>query len=236
MLKVLIVDDEPLAHAVLLHHCGQHADLQVISQCYSVADALQTLGDEQVDLILLDIRMPLFSGLDFLRGVRDPPTIVLVTAYEEFALEAFELDVTDYLLKPVSPERFAASMDKVRRRHANRHGVEEAKENPLTDIVLKVDRVLRRFMLAEVDCFEAYGNYVKVWQGKDVCLATCTLKALLEQLPRQQFLQVHKSYLVNCARVLERGVAHVRLRNGITVQIGKTFREEVKVLLPARKW
>ena len=106
-LQLLIVDDEPLAHQVLLHHLAAHSDFAVVGHCYSAAEAMAVLAKQQVDLMLLDIQLPVLTGLHMLKLLAKPPQVVLVTAYAEFALEGFALDVTDYLLKPVSGERLA---------------------------------------------------------------------------------------------------------------------------------
>ena len=142
MLRVLIVDDEPYAHDVLAHHCGSDPGITIVGNCRSAAEALREIAAGAVDLMFLDIRMPRFGGLDLLRGLTNPPLTVIVSAHQEHALAGFDLDVVDYLLKPVSAERFRSALDKVRRRIAEGRGppADEA-----DDLMLKVDRALRRF-------------------------------------------------------------------------------------------
>ncbi len=233
--KLLIVDDEPLAHQVLLHHLQAHPDLQLVAQCYSAAEAMAVLAQQPIDLILLDIQLPVLTGLQMLKLLAKPPQVVLVTAYAEFALDGFTLDVTDYLLKPVSGERLALALDKVRRRA----GLPASVAMPVSaagneHIVLKVDRELRRFELALICCFEGYGNYVKVWQGQQMTLASTTLKAVMEQTAAAGFIQVHKSFLVNPSHVLSLDSQLLKLSNQQQIRIGEAFKEPARRIFTPR--
>lgn len=242
MLKLLLVDDEPLAHQVLLHHLAQHPDMQVVAQSYHAAEAMAVLAQQQIDLMLLDIQLPVLTGLEMLKLLAKPPQVIITSAYADYALDGYELDVTDYLLKPISTERFAAALDKVRRKHrlltaaAITPGNVSHQQQQVADfIVLKVDRALRRFQLDTVCCFEAYGNYVKVWQGEQMTLVSSTLKQLCQQLPVTAFVQVHKSFVVAAAHVISRDSQQLRLSNQMTVKIGEAFKEQARqLLLPGR--
>lgn len=227
--KLLIVDDEPLAHQVLLHHLAAHADMVVVSHCYSAAEAMAVLAQQPIDLILLDIQLPVLTGLQMLQLLAKPPQVILVTAYADYALDGFALDVTDYLLKPVSNERLAMALDKVRRRA----GLPVPVAVPAAafgneQIVLKVDRELRRFDLASICCFEGYGNYVKVWQGQQMTLASSTLKAVMEQTAAAGFVQVHKSFLVNPSHVTSLDSQLVKLSNQQQIRIGEAFKTQAR--------
>mgnify|MGYP001764891373 CR=1 FL=1 len=229
MLKVLIVDDEPLAHEVLIHHCRAHSGLEVVAQCRSAAEALAALERNPVDLMFLDVRMPRFGGIDLLRGLATPPLTVIVSAHRDHAFEGFELDVIDYLLKPVSAARFAEAVDKVRRRIA---AASPGRTEPAQDIVLKVDRTLRRFVLDDVSLFQAQGNFVLVTGTFGSVLATTTLKALLEALPGSGFVQVHKSYIVRRGAISAQSAQTLMLADGTVVPIGKSFRGPVYIPRP----
>jgi DNA-binding LytR/AlgR family response regulator len=219
MLNVLIVDDEALAHDVLLHHCAAHPDVRIVGQCYNAAEALVALSEQPVDLLLLDIRMPRFGGLDLLRGLQAPPMAIVVSAHREYALDGYDLDVVDYLLKPVSAERLAAALDKVRRR------LKPALAQDQGDIILKVDRVFRRFRVDSIACIEAEGNFAKVWFDGGNCLATITLRKIEELLPGDRFKRVHKSFVVNLDAVTQFGSRSLCLANGMKVPIGRTYRD-----------
>lgn len=236
MLQLLLVDDEPLAHQVLLHHLAAHQDMQVVAQSYNAAEAMAVLAHQHIDLMLLDIQLPVLTGIEMLKLLAHPPQVIITSAYADYALDGFSLDVTDYLLKPISAERLAVALDKVRRKNlllaaatAGKHSVQAP---PATDfIVLKVDRELRRFELASVCCFEAYGNYVKVWQGEQMTLVSSTLKQLCNQLPATAFVQVHKSFLVAIAHVVSRDSQQLRLSNQMAVKIGDAYKTQARQLL-----
>lgn len=221
MLRVLIVDDEPHAHDVLAHHCRLDPDVTVVGNCHSAAEALRMIETGCVDLMFLDIRMPLFDGLALLRGLRTPPLTVIVSAYQNHALEGFDLDVVDYLVKPVSASRFAAALAKARRRIAEQPTSERA--DPV-DIVLKVDRTLRRFRLVEISSFEAQGNFVNVVGTQGSTLATATLKSVRARLPGARFVQIHRSFIVNREQIAEQQPDRVRLADGQLIPIGRSYR------------
>ena len=235
-LQLLIVDDEPLAHQVLMHHLAAHTDVVVLGHCYSAAEAMALLATQPVDLIVLDIQLPVLTGLQMLKLLAEPPQVVLVTAYAEFALEGFALDVTDYLLKPVSSERLAVALDKVRRRAGLLLpvAVPAAATAESAHIVLKVDRELRRFDLETICCFEGYGNYVKVWQGERMTLVSATLKAISEQTAGSGFVQVHKSFLVNPRQVQSLDSQSLRLSNQQQIRIGEAFKEQARRIFTPR--
>ena len=227
MLNALIVDDEPLAHKVILHHLASHRDVKVVKQCHNAAEALAWLASNRADLIFLDINMPLLNGMDMLKVMANRPQVIIVSAYEEFALQGFELDVTDYLLKPVSEVRLTSAMDKIRQRSAANKPAQTPKE-----IVIKVDRELRKVSLRDISYLEAYGNYVKVWQGDSMLLANSTLKKLLAELPAQAFSQIHKSFVVRNNAVIGKDSDSVLLDNQMRLKVGKSFKSVLTRLLP----
>lgn len=227
MLKALIIDDEPLAHEVILHHLAQHADISIVGRCYNATQALSWLANDDVDLLFLDINMPDLSGIELLKVLRNRPQAIIISAYQEYAIQGFELDVTDYLLKPVCNERLSQALDKVRFRAKK----QSSNEGFLQHIVLKVDREKRKFTLADITVLEAYGNYVKVWQGDDMVLVNSSLKLLIEMLPNTQFTQVHKSYVVNNAKVIALEANSMTMECGRIVKASKTFKHKFQLLL-----
>ena len=221
VLKVLIVDDEPLAHDVLAHLCEGEGDIEIVAHCLNAAGALLQLEKQAIDLMFLDIRMPAFGGLDLLRGLQNAPLTIIVSAHQEHAFDGFELDVVDYLLKPVSAARFAEALAKVRRRRAI--AASAVNEEP-EEIVLKVDRALRRFRFDEITCFQAQGNFVAVISGGQAFLATITIKQLRAQLPATRFVQVHRSRIVHRLRIVEQRSHELLLDDGQVVPIGRSYR------------
>ena len=240
-IKAILIDDEPLAHDVVLHHLKQHGDVEVLAQFYHPADALAWLANNSADLLFLDINMPALNGIELLKVLANRPQVVIISAYQEYAVDGFELDVTDYLVKPVSAERLANGLKKVRDRitlsnltygdNSNQEKTQEihaGTNEVISNIVLKVDRELRRFELSDITYFEAYGNYVKVWQGNQATLVNSTLKGILEMLPLTQFSKIHKSYIVANDCVVRLDSEHVTLLNEVKLKIGKSYKAEAK--------
>jgi two-component system, LytTR family, response regulator len=225
MLNTVIIDDEPLAHNVIKHHLTGRDDIALVANCYNATEALSYLAHHRVDLILLDINMPALSGIDMLKVLSNRPHVIIISAYQEYAIDGFALDVVDYLLKPVSAERLVEALNKVHRRI-------DAPVSPLNAyLMLKVDREKRKFLLGDITWIEAYGNYVKVWQGEHMTLVSSTLKRLVQQLPRQQFVQVHKSFIVNKDKVVAVDHDHVRIEGDRLVKVGRLFKQSLVGLL-----
>lgn len=224
MIRAIIIDDEPLAHQVIEHHLQEHPDIKLVAQFYSAKDALCALAKSSVDMVFLDINMPEVTGLELIKALAKTPQIVIVSAYHEYAITGFELNVTDYLLKPVSAPRLDQALNKVRDR------LPKYSPTNANYITLKVDREKRKFDLNSVEYIEAYGNYVKLHQAQQVTLATATLKQLSEQLSHS-FTQIHKSLLVNNQNVISISHDHVELNTGTTLKIGKSFKEIAQTLL-----
>lgn len=279
-LRALLIDDEPLAHQVLLHHLQKHPDITVVAQCYDATQALAVLAEQSVDLLFLDVNMPALSGLALLKVLAHRPLVVLVSAHAEHALAGFDLDVVDYLLKPVAAERFAQALDKVRRQLVSQSHTPQAQAKPaqcaeqaatlaplVNKLWVRVDREDRQLAIADIHYLEAFGNYVKIWlspehgqnathpsatphprretrrprcettrlcgeaqhpqSGLACWLTASTLKQFLERLPSAQFVQIHKSWVVN--RQLIAGIAadHVRLHTGKRLKLGHAFKANV---------
>jgi two-component system LytT family response regulator len=224
MIKAIIVDDEPLAHQVLLHHLTEHTNINVVGQYYSAQDALCVLAKPGIDLVFLDINMPELTGLELLKALANPPQVIINSAYQEYALAGFDLNVTDYLLKPVSAQRLKQALSKVCQRTA------KPLDQKPKDITLKVDREKRKFALDTIEYFEAYGNYVKLHQADSFTLVTATLKQLSEQLA-DTFIQIHKSYLINKNKVTAVNHEYVELTTGAKIKIGKSYKELSRTLL-----
>jgi two-component system, LytTR family, response regulator len=220
MLSALIVDDEPLAHQVLLHHLKSHSDIRVLGQCYNASQALAALAKQNVDVLLLDINMPELSGIDMLKVLANRPQVIIISAHQQFAIDGFALDVVDYLLKPVGAERFAQALQKVRQRVVK----PTASVEP-PSIVVKIDREQRLILLNDITFLEAYGNFIKLWQGKNMLLVSSTLKSLLDSLPAAQFVQIHKSYVINRQHIVGFDGQQLRLRSGQVLKLGKTYRK-----------
>jgi len=234
-LRCLIIDDEPLAHDVILAHLEDIPFLNVIGQCYRATDAFDFLNKTEVDLIFLDIRMPKLSGLDFIRTLTHKPIIIITSAFEEYALESFDLEVCDYLLKPFRFERMlkAANRALAIYRLKNQSKSVHSEINPtLNDnyIAIKADKRHILLKLNEIQYLESLGNYVKVWKDAEFLLTARTLSSFEAQLPTTQFIRIHKSYILHKKFVNYLEGNMVILKNGTHLPIGKNYKEVIKLL------
>jgi len=245
ILTALIIDDEPLAHDVILTFAKEVPFLDVVGQCYSATQALTYLACHQVDLIFLDIQMPMMTGIELLKVLQNKPQVVITSAYQEYALQGYELDVTDYLLKPFRYDRFIQAASKVLKYHdrkvedieaacvANSEKIAtEPVSKPMANhIFIKVDRKQVQLALSDISCLEAYGNYVKVWRSDQSLLTPRTLTSFAETLPKGQFIRIHKSVIVQVSFIdfIEGNSLH--LKGGQVFSIGKQNKETLKQVL-----
>lgn len=194
--RCLVVDDEPIAREIVATYIRQIPQLSLLGQCRDAFEAMEALQQQPVDVLILDINMPKLSGLGMLRSLQSPPEVIITSAYAEYALEGFELSVTDYLLKPFSFERFVKAIGKTGRAQQPPVSVETAPRRAEGSVLLKVDQKLIRLNLTDIRYVEAYGNYVKVHTGQGFLLSRQTLSQLEAQLPGDAFIRIHKSYVV----------------------------------------
>ena len=190
-LKCIITDDEPLARKGLQGYIGKIDFLELIAVCEDAVQLNSVLKQQTADLLFLDIEMPYISGIDFLKTTPNPPKVIFTTAYEKYAIAGYELDVLDYLLKPISFDRFLKAANKAFDYFNTRH---EPGDN---FIFIKANSKLEKINFDEFLFAEAMENYVAVYTPAKKYIATTTLKGLIEILPEKQFIQTHKSYLIN---------------------------------------
>lgn len=219
-IRCLIVDDEPLSRDVLRNYVEDHPDLSLEAECKDAFEAIAALEKDSIDLIFLDINMPKLSGINFYKSLNQKPMVVFTTAYPEFAVEGFELDAVDYLLKPFSFERFVMAVNKVK-------GKNGAQEKEVSDfIMLKADKKMYRTPFEDILFFEALGDYVKVYTKERVLIIASTLKKLLAELPESQFIRTHKSYIISKGKVEYVEGNQIKIDEHM-VSIGQAYREGV---------
>jgi two-component system, LytTR family, response regulator len=222
----IIVDDEPNAQQILAHYTAQLDYLNVISICKNAFEALSVLQKESVDLVFLDIQMPQFNGLEFVRSLNQKPKIIFTTAFSEYAVDGFELGVTDYLLKPFSFERFVKAVNRALEVDTkDNNTVEEKKiENEIDFIFLKIDaNTLEKVMLNEIKYLEAYGNYVKVYTKSKMHVVPETMIGMEKLLPNSLFTRIHKSYIIPINNVVSFANDTVQV-NQEKLPLGKMYR------------
>lgn len=204
-IKCIITDDEPLARKGLQGYIEKIDFLQLVGVCEDAIQLNSLLKQQSADLLFLDIEMPYVTGIDFLKNTPQPPKVIFTTAYEQYAIKGYELDVLDYLLKPISFERFLKSANKAYDYFVST----SAKE--ASYLFIKTDNKLEKVNLDELLFVEAMENYVALYTADKKLITHSTLKALQEKLPAAQFIQPHKSYVVNiqCIQSIEGNILHV---------------------------
>jgi two-component system LytT family response regulator len=223
MIRCLVVDDEPLAQNLLKNYIGKIASLELAGATSDVFAALDMAQQQKADLIFLDVQMPELTGIQFMKILAGKCKVILTTAYEEYALQAFDLDVVDYLLKPFSFERFAAAVQKARERLQP-----AARENTTAEhLFIKTEYKIVRVAVRDIRYMESMRDYVSVYTENERILTLQPLRTFEEQLRASSLIRVHKSYIVNLDRIDK--VERRRMVIGDKyIPIGETYQDEVK--------
>jgi len=225
-LKCIIADDEPIARQIIENYIQEIPNLQLIASCKNAFEVMEILNETSIDILFLDINMPKLSGLSLLKTMHHKPNVIITTAYSEYALEGFELNVTDYLLKPFSLERFLQAVLKVKQASINNiETVLPEKEELTTSIFVKSDKKIIKINFDEIQYVEAYGNYIKIFTDKMI-LTPQTLNDFLEKLPAN-FVRIHKSYIINFNRLKLIDGNLLMLQNETKLPIGKSFKNNL---------
>lgn len=211
-IKCMIVDDEPIARDIIRNHIAATPGLSLVKSCMNASEAYEGLHEHEVDLIFLDIQMPVITGTDFLRSLRNPPLVVFTTAYHNYAVEGFELNSVDYLLKPIIYERFYQAIQKVR----DRLTIQPAQQTapPVDYIFIKQESRLVRIHFDQIRYVEAEKDFSTIFTTEKKLLAGMHLKMFERMLPADQFFRVHRSFIVNLSKISS--------INGNMLEIGKT--------------
>ena len=228
--KCLIIDDEESAHFVLINYINCVNHLELAGQCYTVPEAINFLYHQKVDLIFLDINMPVLSGFDFLKTFANPPAIIFTTAHADYALESYDYEIVDYLLKPVAFPRFLKAIDRFIK--SGSREVKDVDLKPDTSIVLKVDRDMVSIPFSEILYTQSLGSYVKIItsQGNYVCSITTT--ELEKRLPSDLFQRIHKSHIVALTKAKKFNQSTIIAGDEI-LPVGITYRRELAERLKA---
>jgi len=204
-MKCIIIDDEKMARVITSTLCNQISDLIVVEEFSNAIQAIKFLNENSVDLIFLDIHMPDFNGLDFIKTLKDPPKIILTTSDPQFAIEAFEYDfIIDYLLKPLELTRFKKAIDKAERKSITKASTtsKTTKESD-NDFYVNIDRRLIKIDLPSIYLIEAKGDYINIKTEDKTYTVHSTLKKIEEKLPESLFLKVHRSYIINIKKIID---------------------------------
>lgn len=227
--KCLLVDDEPLAIEVLQNHIMAVDQLQVVGTCNSALNAVEFLKDNPVDLMFLDIQMPRLTGTAMLRTLQVKPKVIFTTAFKDYAADAFELDAVDYLLKPVSFERFLRAINKLPNLNLPVHQTSAQSEGS-GFIYFRSDRKMIKLFYDEILYIESIKDYIKIFrEGNSPILVKQTISATEDMLPRHLFIRIHRSFIV-AARKITAFTQHDVEINKIEIPIGRLYRDQLKRL------
>ncbi len=249
-IRTLIVDDEPLARRGIRAHLQRQKDFEVIGECRNGREAVEAIAAQTPDLVFLDVQMPELDGFTVVEtvGVDRMPPVIFVTAYDRYALKAFEIHALDYLLKPFDDERFAKALERARR-HSERSDLNDLSQrlqgllNDLKPARKHVERLVVRsagrilfLNVAEIDWIEAADNYVRLHTGRESHLLRETMNSLEKKLDPEQFLRIHRSRIINIRKIKElqplfRGEFDIMLQDGTRLESGRGYRDRVQSLL-----
>lgn len=223
-MNCIVVDDEPMAHQVLEHYIAQTPALKHLASFRNAVEAFEYLGNHKVDLLFLDIEMPLVNGLHFLKALTVKPKTIFTTAYKQYAFESYELDAVDYLLKPFSYERFMKAVNKA--------GLSTTTTpQDINFLLVKDGQSLLNLKQQDIIYIEGSKDYVKLLTAEKFYLVYQTLKGILEQLNAADFLQAHRSYIVN-RHYVERIIDNkLLLHNQGTIPIGPLYKKDLLAAL-----
>lgn len=231
MIKYIIIDDEFVAHDIIKGYCDLLPNMRLLKNCYDAIEALEYLKENSVDLIFLDLNMPKLKGFDFLKILPVPPKVVVTTAYSEFALEGYELNVVDYLLKPFSFERFLKAVNKATNSPKEKSIKSISKENIRERrIFLRSNKKHTQVTLDDILYLEAAGNYTKIILKEETISIREKISNVLSLLPSEEFLQVHKSFIVATKYIKSIEGNRIYIGEEI-VPIGKLYKANVNRLL-----
>ena len=235
-LRCLLVDDEPPALEVLRTHIENINGLEVIATCKNAMEAMDWLYEKQVDLLFLDIKMPKLIGTDFLKSLTNPPKVIFVTAYREYALESYELDAVDYLVKPVTFERFLKAIHKVKRLLGQESHLTdtEFRKNLDAFVYVRANKSMHKVLVNQITIIESWKDYVKIFLSNgDSLMARQSISSMENLLSAHSFLRVHRSYIISLEKMTGYNNNEV-LVEGKEIPIGRLYKQHVMEIINAR--
>mgnify|MGYP001824797155 FL=1 len=224
----LIVDDEPLARELIRAHITKLENFEIVAECDNAMKAMDALRSHTVDLMFLDIKMPQMTGIDFLKTLKRPPRVIITTAYSQYALDGFELDVVDYLMKPVTFERFFKSVNKYFQA-GQPETVELENGNGTTQdafIYVKENKRIIKIYLKEIEFIEGLNEYIRIHTDNRRVVVKSSLQSIESKLPSEHFIRIHKSYIVSIPRIRAFNATTIELENA-KLRIGRNYKNQV---------
>lgn len=224
--KCLIVDDEPIAQRILETYLVDFPEFELIDKCLHALAARQVLQEESIDLMFLDLEMPKLKGFDFLKTLANPPAVIITTAHREFALESYELEVLDYLLKPISFERFIKAINRFQKTQNLSNNTIENKTTDTNFLYVKSNRKTLKLVQANIYYIEGMNNYIKIHCLDQTYIVYTALTKIMKELG-PSFLRIHKSYIINKNKLTAFTFEHIEVADK-QLPIGNTYRKVIE--------
>lgn len=227
-IRSIIVDDEPLARELISGYLEKIENIEMVAACGNAMEAFQIIKEKKIDLIFLDINMPQITGIDFVRSLSNPPKVIIITAHKEYALEGFELDVIDYLLKPVSFSRLLKAIDKFYSHTNNANPVLEGSSRKEEEFIyLKENKKVIKVFLTEIDYIEAMGEYCQVFVEGRRIIPKISIKTMEDMLSEKEFIRIHKSIIVPFKKITAFSASTIEINKKKELPIGRSYKNSV---------
>lgn len=236
-IRCLVIDDEPLAREIIKKHISGVETLELAGMCSNAVEAISFLQRHQVDLLFLDIQMPQLLGTNFIRTLKDPPKVIFTTAYRKYAIEGFELDAVDFILKPISFERFLKAVNKVLQRNelipTPSSPEKELQNEPASSFLyFRTDRKMVKVFFCDILFIEALRDYIKIVTNSKTIVTKYVLSTLEEMLPGSEFLRIHKSYIIAINKIESYNTDTIEISKH-QLPIGRLYKYDVTRVLNA---
>lgn len=230
--KCLIVDDEPLARGLIRNHLDKLDNFEIVGECSDAMKALEALHGHKVDLMFMDIQMPQITGIEFLKTLKHPPQVIITTAYRDYAIEGFELDVVDYLLKPITFERFLKSVNKYFQVAGNEQPGFSSSSSVQDDafIYAKENKRVVKVLLNEILYIEGLSEYVKIHTVDKKIVTKTSMSGMEDKLPDTDFLRIHKSFIVSLRKIEAFTATSIEI-GGKELPVGRSYKNRVAGVL-----
>jgi two-component system, LytTR family, response regulator len=230
IIRCMVVDDEPPAREIINRYIQQLPTLELVAECGNAIQAFSVLQQHAVDLMFLDIRMPQLNGTDFLKTLKNPPKVILTTAYTEYALEGYELDVVDYLMKPIPFDRFLKAVNKAYQLGSSKPDLAAEEKKTESFVYFRADRKMVKVMLDDILYIESMKDYVKIVTGSTTIITKQSISSVEAMLPEKEFVRVHRSYIVSLNRIKTFTSELIEI-DKTEIPIGKLYRNGVMKVL-----